>query len=46
MTEEQFAKMMEMWKKEASAFGGGEAMMDQWGKVWEEEAAMNMMGAP
>ena len=46
MTEEQFAKMMEMWKQEAAQFGGGQQMMDEWNKVWEEEASMGMMGQP
>lgn len=29
--------MMETWKKEGAMFGG-ENMMNEWNKVWEEEA--------
>jgi hypothetical protein len=45
LTEAQFSKLMEHWKQEAG-LGGGQGMMDEWAKVWEEEAAMGMMGAP
>ena len=41
MTEAQFDKMMDMWKKEAAKGGMGD-MMNEWNKVWDEEA--NMLG--
>ena len=37
MTEQQFDKMMDMWKQEASQ-GGMKDMMSEWNKVWEEDA--------
>lgn len=46
MTEQQFAKMMEAWKQEAGQFGASQQMMDEWNKVWDEEATMGMMGPP
>ena len=39
MTEEQFNKIMEGWKQEAAKGGMGD-MMDEWNKVWEEDAKM------
>ena len=39
--------MMEMWKKESMGLGGGgQEMMDQWSKMWDEEESLGMMGQP
>ena len=43
MTEQQFNKLMEHWKQEAGQLGG-QQMMDEWNRVWDEEATMGMMG--
>ena len=37
MTEAQFEKMMAGWKQEAAKSGMGD-MMEEWNKVWEEDA--------
>ena len=41
LTEEEFDQMMEKWKTEGADIGMKD-MMQEWGKLWEQEA--NLMG--
>lgn len=43
LTEEKFDQMMNMWKQEG-ANGMSKDMMEEWNKVWEEEAQLKGFG--